>query len=124
MMHMPPSPPLSTSTSFSLPESSLDRTRTCMDRYTAAAKRSKFIKRLFKLNHMDFQFALWQMYYLFVTPQKVFRDFVYRKRIFFYQDNFYFNLFYLTETKNQFARDDPAFLVLLSIFLISNYINK
>lgn len=80
-MHMPPSPPiLSNSSSFSLPEPSPNRTRTCMDRYTAAAKRSKFIKRLFKLSHMDFQFALWQMYYLFVSPQRVFRDFVYRKR--------------------------------------------
>ena len=49
-------------------------------RYSAGAKRSKFLKRLVKLNHMDFQFAFWQMIYLFFSPQKVFRDFVYRKR--------------------------------------------
>jgi hypothetical protein len=29
---------------------------------------------------MDFQFAMWQMIYLFISPQKVFRDFAYRKR--------------------------------------------
>ena len=83
MMHMPPTPPLyskSNSSTFTLPEPSPSCTRNCMDRYTATAKRSKFLKRLFKLGHMDFQFALWQMYYLFISPQKVFRDFVYRKR--------------------------------------------
>lgn len=55
-------------------------------RYSASAKRSKFLKRLTKLGHMDFQFAFWQMIYLFASPQKVFRDFLYRKR------NFNFNL--------------------------------
>lgn len=29
---------------------------------------------------MDFEFALWQMLYLFVSPQKVYRNFNYRKR--------------------------------------------
>lgn len=28
---------------------------------------------------MDFEFALWQMLYLFVAPQKVYRNFGYRK---------------------------------------------
>jgi len=41
------------------------------------------------------------MVYLFISPQKVFRDFAYRK-----------------QTKNQFARDDPAFVVLLSLVLV------
>ena len=49
-------------------------------RYTASAKRSKFLKRLIYIKHMDFQFAIWQMIYLFISPQKVFRDFLYRKR--------------------------------------------
>lgn len=47
---------------------------------------------------MDFEFAMWQMMHLFFSPQKVYRNFQYRK-----------------QTKNQFARDDPAFLVLLSL---------
>jgi hypothetical protein len=50
---------------------------------------------------MDFEFAIWQMIYLFVSPQKVYRNFQYRK-----------------QTKAQFARDDPAFLVLLGAFLL------
>lgn len=78
--------------------------RSCMERYTASAKRNKFLKRLVKVNHMDFQQAFWQMIYLFISPQKVFRDFLYQK-----------------QTKNQFARDDPAFLALMSsVLLISS----
>ncbi|ELV11548.1 Protein unc-50 like protein [Tupaia chinensis] len=49
---------------------------------------------------MDFEFAAWQMLYLFTSPQRVYRNFHYRK-----------------QTKDQWARDDPAFLVLLSIWL-------
>ncbi|OWR44045.1 unc-50 protein [Danaus plexippus plexippus] len=41
------------------------------------------------------------MVYLFIAPQKVFRNFNYRKH-----------------TKSQYARDDPAFLVLLSLWLV------
>ncbi|XP_060805920.1 protein unc-50 homolog [Amyelois transitella] len=67
---------------------------------SAAVKRYKYLRRLFKFNQMDFEFAAWQMVYLFVAPQKVFRNFNYRKH-----------------TKSQFARDDPAFVVLLSVWL-------
>lgn len=87
-MHMPPNPPIQASSSFmstsfsSLPEPTPNRGRNCMERYSASAKRSKFLKRIFKFRHMDFQFAIWQMIYLFISPQKVFRDFLYRKRKF------------------------------------------
>lgn len=50
---------------------------------------------------MDFEFAFWQMIYLLSAPQQVYRNFGYRK-----------------QTKLQFARDDPAFLVLLSGWLV------
>jgi len=63
---------------------------------SATSKTSKYLGRLIKFRQMDFEFALWQMLYLFVAPQRVYRNFGYRK-----------------ETKSQFARDDPAFLVLL-----------
>lgn len=49
---------------------------------------------------MDFEYALWQMLYLCVAPRKVYRNFHYHK-----------------QTKDQWARDDPAFLVLLSFWL-------
>ncbi|KAK6485401.1 protein unc-50-like protein [Huso huso] len=69
-------------------------------RHTAGAKRHKYLRRLFRFRAMDFEFAVWQMLYLFTSPQKVYRNFHYRK-----------------QTKDQWARDDPAFLVLLSIWL-------
>ncbi|CAL8089960.1 unnamed protein product [Orchesella dallaii] len=68
---------------------------------TAAAKRYRYLRRILKCHQMDFEFAVWQMVYLFVSPQKVYRNFQYRK-----------------QTKAQFARDDPAFLVLLGVFLL------
>ena len=67
---------------------------------TAAAKRYRYLRRLFKFRQMDFEFAAWQMVYLFTSPQKVFRNSLYRK-----------------QTKAQFARDDPAFLVLLCFWI-------
>lgn len=74
-------------------------------RLTATAKRQKYLKRLFKFRQMDFEYAFWQMIYLFVSPQKVYRNFQYRKH-----------------TKDQWARDDPAFLVLLSFWLVASSI--
>ncbi|VDO42018.1 unnamed protein product [Brugia timori] len=63
---------------------------------TAIAKLNRYFRRLIRFRQMDFEFALWQMIYLLIKPQKVYRNFMYRKR-----------------TKDQWARDDPAFLVLL-----------
>merc|ERR1719445_2435587 len=68
---------------------------------SAAAKRYKYLRRIFHFRHMDFEFAMWQMLSLFYKPQQVYRNFQYRK-----------------ETKAQFARDDPAFLVLLAGWLL------
>lgn len=73
-------------------------------RHTAGAKRYKYLRRLFRFKQMDFEFALWQMLYLFTSPQKVYRNFHYRK-----------------QTKDQWARDDPAFLVLLGIWLCGKF---
>lgn len=60
-------------------------------------KGRKYMRRILRFHQMDFEFAIWQMVNLFIAPHKVYRNFQYRKH-----------------TKNQFARDDPAFLVLLS----------
>ncbi|XP_067663385.1 protein unc-50 homolog [Haliotis asinina] len=72
-------------------------------RLTATAKRRKYFRRLFKFRQMDFEYAFWQMVFLFSSPQKVYRNFQYRKH-----------------TKDQWARDDPAFLVLLSFWLLAS----
>ncbi|XP_053969450.1 protein unc-50 homolog [Anastrepha obliqua] len=74
-----------------------NHTRNCL---SATSKSYKYLRRLLKFNQMDFEFAGWQMIYLFIAPQKVYRNFNYRK-----------------QTKSQFARDDPAFLVLLVVCL-------
>lgn len=67
---------------------------------TASIKRKTYLRRLMKFDQMDFEFALWQFYYLFVSPQKIYRNFRHRKLV-----------------KTQYARDDPAFLVLF-IFVL------
>ncbi|TKR78153.1 hypothetical protein L596_019008 [Steinernema carpocapsae] len=67
---------------------------------TAHAKLSRFFRRLVRFRQMDFEFAAWQMLYLLIHPQKVYRNFMYRKR-----------------AKDQWARDDPAFLVLIGAAL-------
>lgn len=64
---------------------------------TALQKSIKYFRRLIHVRQMDFEFGSWQMLYLLIAPQKVYRNFQYRK-----------------QTKDQFARDDPAFLVLLA----------
>ncbi|KAK8746788.1 hypothetical protein OTU49_017182 [Cherax quadricarinatus] len=88
--------PLSYRTGSPLPTPAAHR-HDCM---TAAAKRYRYLRRLLKFRQMDFEFAAWQMVYLFISPQKVYRNFQYRK-----------------QTKAQFARDDPAFVVLLCFWL-------
>ncbi|MFH4979108.1 hypothetical protein AB6A40_005817 [Gnathostoma spinigerum] len=70
-------------------------------RMTAGAKLNRYLRRLVRFRQMDFEFAVWQMIYLLVQPQRVYRNFIYRKR-----------------TKDQWARDDPAFLVLLAFSLL------
>jgi hypothetical protein len=49
-------------------------------RMTAMAKINRFFRRLIHIRQMDFEFAAWQMLYLLIHPQKVYRNFMYRKR--------------------------------------------
>jgi hypothetical protein len=63
----------------------------------ALSKVWKFGRRLVYVKQMDFQYALWQAHKLLINPHQLYKNFQYRKT-----------------TKGQFARDDPAFLVLLA----------
>ncbi|XP_065839967.1 protein unc-50 homolog [Oscarella lobularis] len=74
-------------------------------RRESSSRRFQYIKRIFKWRHMDFEFALWQMFYLCANPRKVYRNFQYHK-----------------QTKDFWARDDPAFLVLLAAWLLGSSI--
>lgn len=92
------------STASPLPEpipSSSRRYKSSRLELSRLVKLGTYVGRLSKLNHMDFEFALWQMIYLFTSPSKVFRNTHYRK-----------------QTKNRYSRDDPAFLVLLSVWFV------
>lgn len=50
------------------------------DSLAASSKVLRYLRRLVKFNQMDFQVALWQMWYLFVSPQKLYKTASYRKR--------------------------------------------
>jgi len=83
-MYVPMSPPPvftsnnNTSTSLNVGENS--SSNTMFDRYSAAAKRYKYLRRLLKFRQMDFEFAIWQIIHLFIALQKVFRAFQNQKR--------------------------------------------
>ena len=86
--------------SMSLPTHTSDGNWLCQKE--SISRQYKFLRRVFKLkfNQMDFQFAAWQMLYLLTTPSRVYKNSQIRKH-----------------TKDQWARDDPAFTVLLAGFL-------
>ena len=60
----------------------------------------QYLRRIFKWRQMDVEYTFWQMLYLCVKPRVVYRHTSYHK-----------------QTKNQWARDDPAFLVITSGFI-------
>ncbi|KLO14019.1 UNC-50-like protein [Schizopora paradoxa] len=57
-------------------------------------------RRLHKFHQMDFELAAWQLTYLCLAPKRVYR-----------------NVYFHKQTKNTWARDDPAILVLISACL-------
>ena len=73
---------------------------------------------------MDFEFAIWQMLYLFYRPQNVYRNFQYRKVKLHLSWLEHFSIINMQETKAQFARDDPAFLVLLAALLLVSTVRR
>ncbi|KAK7097622.1 protein unc-50 homolog [Littorina saxatilis] len=99
----PPVSPTSSTGSATFGDSRNGDSKKSDAKLTANAKRQKYFRRLLKFRQMDFEYAFWQMIYLFYSPQKVYRNFQYRK-----------------QTKDQWARDDPAFLVLLSFWLCAS----
>jgi hypothetical protein len=60
----------------------------------------EYFGRMLKYTQMDFDYTFAQMVYLCFAPEKVYQLTKYRKR-----------------TKGQWARDDPAFMVIQAIFL-------
>merc|ERR1719334_2772258 len=56
----------------------------------------EYLGRILNVSQMDFQYALWQMSRLLVSPSRVYNSTKTRQLI-----------------RGQFARDDPAFIVIL-----------
>lgn len=61
---------------------------------------SQYVRRLTKWRQMDVEQTLWQMVCLVVNPARAYRITAWHK-----------------QTKNQWARDDPAFVALMLIFM-------
>ncbi|KAH9988798.1 UNC-50-like protein [Russula compacta] len=55
------------------------------------------LRRLLKFQQMDFELAAWQLTYLCIAPKRVYR-----------------NVYFHKQTKNTWARDDPAILILMT----------
>ncbi|KAL3922901.1 MAG: hypothetical protein SGPRY_004394 [Prymnesium sp.] len=61
----------------------------------------EFVQRMLQWRHMDFEYTLWQMVQLCVNPTRLYRTTLYHSR-----------------TKHAWARDDPAFVVVLMYLLL------
>ncbi|KAF7323611.1 hypothetical protein MKEN_00581600 [Mycena kentingensis (nom. inval.)] len=66
----------------------------------SSARIPVIFRRLHRFHQMDFELAAWQLTYLCISPRRVYR-----------------NVYFHKQTKNTWARDDPAILVLLSACL-------
>ncbi|KAK6462803.1 UNC-50 family-domain-containing protein [Scheffersomyces coipomensis] len=90
--------PASTSTS-----SSSTTTSTLSNRFQNL---KKMFKRLFKPTTLDFETAIWEIFHLIINPKKM-----YRSHYFYKQQST------STNGKSSYTRDDPSFLILLTVFL-------
>jgi len=68
--------------------------------FAACPSLSEYLRRMIQYAQMDMSYTFAQMMYLCFAPRKVYQLTSYRK-----------------QTKNQWARDDPAFVVVLVFFL-------
>ncbi|KAJ0011255.1 hypothetical protein Pint_33850 [Pistacia integerrima] len=61
----------------------------------------QYLRRIIKWQQMDVEYTFWQMLHLCTSPKVVYQHTKYHK-----------------QTKNQWARDDPAFVVICSLLLL------
>ena len=70
-------------------------------RYAATPLTYEYAARMLRWRQMDFEYAMWLMANLCISPRTAFRSTLYHSR-----------------TKHQWARDDPAFVVVLLYLLL------
>uniref|UniRef100_A0A0E0LY77 UNC-50 family protein n=1 Tax=Oryza punctata TaxID=4537 RepID=A0A0E0LY77_ORYPU len=63
-----------------------------------------YLRRIVKWQQMDIEYTFWQMVHLCTSPKVVYDPALIP--------------FFIVQTKNQWARDDPAFVVILILFLV------
>merc|ERR1712151_1438083 len=59
-----------------------------------------YLRRVVKYRQMDFEYSFWLMLQLCISPRTAYRHTTYHK-----------------QTKNRWSRDDPAFVVICSLFM-------
>ncbi|ODV77876.1 UNC-50-domain-containing protein [Suhomyces tanzawaensis NRRL Y-17324] len=65
----------------------------------------KMLKRLFKPTTLDFETAIWEIFHLIINPKKMYRS------------HYYYKQQTTNGGKFSYTRDDPSFLILLTVFL-------
>lgn len=65
----------------------------------------KMFKRLFKPTTLDLETAIWEVVHLIINPKKMYRS------------HYYYKQQTTTGGKFSYTRDDPSFLILLTLFL-------
>ena len=68
--------------------------------YRSYAFLPTYLRRIVKYKQMDFEYSFWLMLQLCVSPKTAYRHTTYHK-----------------QTKNRWSRDDPAFVVICSLFM-------
>jgi len=68
--------------------------------YRSFAFLPTYLRRIVKYRQMDFEYSFWLMLQLLVSPKTAYRQTTYHK-----------------QTKNRWSRDDPAFVVICSLFM-------
>lgn len=68
--------------------------------YRSYAFLPTYLRRIVKYKQMDFEYSFWLMLQLLVSPKTAYRQTTYHK-----------------QTKNRWSRDDPAFVVICSLFM-------
>lgn len=72
------------------------------DRQGLLGNWKRLFKRLFKPKTLDFETATWEVFYLIVNPRKMYRSNTYKQQ---------------NSRRSSYARDDPSFLILLTVLL-------
>lgn len=68
-------------------------------------KMKRMFRRIFKPTTLDFETAIWEIFNLIINPKKMYKTHYYYKQ-------------QSTSGKSSYTRDDPSFLILLTVFLM------